>query len=194
MADWNEARFHELKGHFLKQGEIHPEPDLSNNELSHESTLDEGHELPESLKQILKIGAKWNFTIDSCDVFNCNIYLVAPSKTVDIFGDEECKQEWLDEHGENSCAGKDWALLCATSEYDYFFVNIRKDSEHFGATRHIVNNCNEEEPFTAAPFENFLNVVEAYAKSNASKLKTNEDDEDEEIEYEDFLEFRNVDN
>ena len=105
MTKWNEARFHQLKEHFLKQGEIHSEP--SNNELSHESTPDEGHELPESLKQILKIGAKWNFCKESYDVFGFNVYLVVPSKSVFMFGDEEMKQQWLDDHRENSCTGKD---------------------------------------------------------------------------------------
>jgi len=192
MSEWSEARLEQLKELFLKQGEIHSEPDHAKNELSHEGVLDEGHELPELLQNVLKIGAKWNFTKDSYDCFGCNILVVSPAKTTDIFGDEECRKDWLEEHGDESCAGKDWALVCVTSEYDFYFVNIRADSEQFGATRHIVNNCFEEEVFTKAPFATFLDVVEAFAKTNADKVKTDEEDEDEEIEYEDFGSFNKM--
>jgi len=189
MCDWNESRLQELKECFQKQGEIHPEPLQAKHELSHDGELDEGHKLPELLRNVLKMGAKWNFTKDSYDCYGCNIMVVPPAKTTDIFGDEDCRQEWLDDHGDESCAGKDWALVCVTSEYDFYFVNIRADSELYGATRHIVNNCYEEEAFTQPPFTNFLDVVEAYAKTNARKVKLDEEDEDEEIEYEDFGSF-----
>ena len=114
MSEWTETRLEQLKEHFLKQGEIHPEPDHAKNELSHDGVLDEGHELPELLQNVLKIGAKWNFTKDSCDCYGCNIMLVSPNTTW-IFGTEKTRQGWLEVHGDESSAGKDWALVCVLS-------------------------------------------------------------------------------
>merc|ERR1712096_58246 len=188
MSEWSDSRLQELKRLFLKQGEIHPEIDQKKNELSHEAALGDGLEVPGTLRKMLEIGAKWNFIKDSCDCFECNIIVVHPAKTTNIFGDEELRSEWIEDHGEESCAGKDWALVCVTSEYDFYFVNVRADSPKFGSTRHIVNNCYEEELFTEAPFECFLDVVEAYAKTNAAKVKMDDEDE-EDIEYEDFRTF-----
>eukprot|EP00092_Neocalanus_flemingeri_P060873 GFUD01073089.1.p1 GENE.GFUD01073089.1~~GFUD01073089.1.p1 ORF type:complete len:195 (+),score=39.19 GFUD01073089.1:85-669(+) len=188
MTEWNESRMQELKKHFLKQGEIHSEPNQEKHELSHEAALEDGLALPETLQQILKIGAKWNFVKQSCDCFGCNIIVVHPEKTTNIFGDDECRTEWLEDHGEESCAGKDWALVCVTSEFDFYFVNVRAESAQYGATRHIVNNCYEEDLFTEPPFERFLDIVEAYAKTNAAKVQMKDEDV-EDIEYDDFRSF-----
>ena len=176
MSEWTEARLEQLKEDFLKQGEIHPEPDHAKNELSHDGVLDEGHELPELLQNVLKVGAKWNFTKDSYDCFGCNILVVSPANTTDIFGDEDCRQEWLEEHGDESCAGKDWALVCITSEFDFCFVNIRADSEQFSATCHIVNNCLMKK---FSPRHHFQ------PSWMLSRLM-DEKDEDKEIESDDF--------
>ena len=85
----------------------------------------------------------------------------------------------------------DWALVCITSEYDFYFVNVRADSAQFGSTRHIVNNCYEEQKFTEPPFDNFLDVVEAYTKTNSAKVKMGGEDE-EDIEYDDFGSFNPI--
>ena len=89
---------------------------------------------------------------------------------------------------QSGSAGPHWALLCQTGEYDYYFVNLCKTSRDFGATRHIVNNCCEDEQFTDAPFERFLDVVEAYAKCNTSK-EAAEGETESDIEYNDLREF-----
>jgi hypothetical protein len=189
MGAWNEARLEALKVLFLKRGEVHTEADAAKCEVSHDAELPEGLKLPDSLRATLKLGAKWNFTKGSYDVFNGNLYVKAPADTTDIFGDEDCRAERLKEHGgESSCAGKDWALVYVTSEYDFYFVNLRADSPEFGAVRHIVNNCYEEEAFTAAPFDRFLDVVEAWAEASAAEtVKPGEDEED--IEYDDLRDF-----
>eukprot|EP00435_Cladocopium_sp_Y103_P026493 s931_g6.t1 len=94
---------------------------------------------------------------------------------------EECKADWMEEHGEDSCAGDDWICIGESSEYDYFFVNLRKTSPHFGMVKHIVNNCDEdpdldfrqETAFSEAPFDRFLDIVESFAEQEA-----NEDEDD----------------
>jgi len=165
---WDRTRLESLKELFVKHGELHSEP--AAEFLRHDASLPAGLELPASLKELLCVAAKWNFTKGSCDVFDCNICLNKPGCT-EVFGGEAEREEWKDGHkkdcGGESCAGEGWACICASSEYDYYFVNLRKDSPQFGATRHIVNNANEERVFTDAPFERFLDVVEAYAKANA---------------------------
>eukprot|EP00931_Biecheleriopsis_adriatica_P063554 TRINITY_DN38509_c0_g1_i1.p1 TRINITY_DN38509_c0_g1~~TRINITY_DN38509_c0_g1_i1.p1 ORF type:complete len:285 (+),score=62.81 TRINITY_DN38509_c0_g1_i1:49-855(+) len=186
---WERSRMDALKNLFLKQGELHSQ--ASEGELSHDSKLPAGLELPDSLTALLQIAPKWNFTKGSCDVFNCNIYLLSP-ENCDIFGDEECREEWKSSHDKDfeggSCAGKDWACIGATSEYDFYFVNLCKESPLFGATRRIVNNCDEEDEFTEPPFEKFLNVVEAYAKTNSAKEPEKDGDYDD-IEFEPFEDF-----
>ena len=189
MGDWGDDRLEALKALFLKRGEVHAEPTAKNHELSHDAALPDGLRLPAPLISMLKLGAKWNFTKDSYDVFNGNIVVKAPADTTEIFGDEDTRAEWSEAHGgDESCAGKDWALVYATSEFDFYFVNLRVDSPDFGATRHTVNNCFEDEPFTAAPFERFLDVVEAWAKASAAK-EPQSDEEEGDIEYDNLKGF-----
>lgn len=183
-TQWDEHRFEGLKTLFTKRGELHARGSC----LSADVELPEGLALPPGLQALLRIAPKWNFTKGSCDVFNCNLFLMSPRDS-DIFGDTECRQEWATEHGEESCAGEDWACICASSEYDFYFVNLRKASPLFGTTRHIVNNCNEEEIFSEPPFERFLDAVEAYAERN-SALEPEEGEDEADIEYEPFMEFQ----
>eukprot|EP00929_Paragymnodinium_shiwhaense_P076962 TRINITY_DN3960_c0_g1_i1.p1 TRINITY_DN3960_c0_g1~~TRINITY_DN3960_c0_g1_i1.p1 ORF type:complete len:201 (-),score=54.61 TRINITY_DN3960_c0_g1_i1:166-768(-) len=187
---WDADRCKTLSELFLQRGEIHQEAGRDPEVLTKETAakLPEGLALPESLANVLKLGAKWNFQKKSCDVFGCNLYVVLPESTTFIWGDDDCRSDWQQEHGnEESTASRDWALVCVTSEYDYFFVNVRKDSPNFGATRHIVNNCNEESPFTAAPFENFLDVVVAWTEKSTALLAEAEDEDD--VEYPSLHDF-----
>mmetsp|Transcript_55213 Transcript_55213/g.147855 ORF Transcript_55213/g.147855 Transcript_55213/m.147855 type:complete len:203 (-) Transcript_55213:98-706(-) len=188
MGDWSEARLEALRALFLKRGEVHAEASAEKRELSHDGALPDGLQMPAPLRSMLKLGAKWNFTKGSCDVFVCNVYAVAPADT-EIFGDDDLRAEWSKDHGgEESCAGKDWALVCVTSEFHFYFVNLRTDSPNFGSTRHIVNNCDEEDAFTSPPFERFLDVIEAWAKASAAKEPSPGEDEAE-IEYDTLDKF-----
>eukprot|EP00927_Polykrikos_kofoidii_P017928 TRINITY_DN18227_c0_g1_i1.p1 TRINITY_DN18227_c0_g1~~TRINITY_DN18227_c0_g1_i1.p1 ORF type:complete len:200 (+),score=42.07 TRINITY_DN18227_c0_g1_i1:100-699(+) len=191
MAGWDATRIESLKELFLKHGEVHQKAEKKDH-LEHDDELPPGLELPTCLKALLRTCAKWNFTKESCDVFNCNMFLMSPKDDC-IFGDGACREDWkkecAKEVGGESCAGPDWACIAASSEYDFYFVNLRKDSPLFGTTRHIVNNTREEEVFTEAPFEKFLDVVEAYAKANADK-KPEESEDEADIEYDCFSNFK----
>lgn len=163
---WDSLRLSMLRKLFVSKGEVH-EVCLDKRRVHHDTKFAEGMSLPDVLKSLLRLGAKWNFRRGSCDVFGLNIWVTAPADTVEIFGDAECRQDWLERHGEDSCASAHWALLGASSEYDYYFVNLKTDDPQFGAVRRIVNNCDEEEVFTSAPFEHFMDLVERYAKANS---------------------------
>jgi len=187
--DWGQDRLGSLKEMFLKQGELHSDP-KSRTLLRNDAVLPRGLELPSALQRLFQICAKWNFTKNSYDVFNCNLFLMSPDNS-DIFGDDDLREEWNKSHAGDfdggSCAGKDWACFGATSEYDFYFVNICSNSPIFGSTRRVVNNCDEEYHFTQPPFERFLDVVEAYARTNSAKKPENGEDSD--IEYDPFEDF-----
>mmetsp|Transcript_673 Transcript_673/g.620 ORF Transcript_673/g.620 Transcript_673/m.620 type:complete len:98 (-) Transcript_673:25-318(-) len=68
-----------------------------------------------------------------------------------------------------SCASDDWTCIGESSEFDFFFVNLRKSSPNFGMVKHIVNNCDEETVFTEAPFDRFLDLVEAFTAEQATE-------------------------
>lgn len=128
-------------------------------------------EIPEELKILWKISSEWHLIKDHCDVFGFNIY--SPEQIIEIessnciFGDENIRKEWNKEGydifgHECLCGDKDWVCIVAYSEYDYIFVNLNKDSSHFGFTRHMVNNTGEDDHLTDAPFENFINYIKDY--------------------------------
>jgi hypothetical protein len=47
-------------------------------------------------------------------------------------------------HGENSAAGDEWICIASSSEFEYYFVNVDKNSVGFESTRKITNNCFED--------------------------------------------------
>lgn len=174
-TEWEEQRLEQTREHFLTFGTValfspgSPPPTVSGARLlTSESKLPAGLGLPESLKQMLHIGTKWNFFQKSYDCFGLNMFAVPPASTTWVFGDADSREEWHDRHGEESVAGNGWALIATSSEFNYYFVNMQLDSPDFGAVRAIVNNCDEEGPFTPAPFERFLDVVEAFAAETAA--------------------------
>lgn len=119
--------------------------------------------IPKELRAIWKISSEWHLFKDHNNVFGFNIY--SPEKIIEIennnciFGDESIRKKWKDDHGDNSCGNKDWVCFVSYSEYDYIYINLNKDSNLFGSTRHIVNNCNEDRHLTDVPFEKFINYL-----------------------------------
>ena len=119
-----------------------------------------------------KMGAKWTFK----DLFHLEMFVLTDEANLDIFGDEECRDDWREEHGDDNCANTWWLCIGNSSEYDYYYVNAKEDSPDFGQVRHIVNNCDEESIYTQAPFDNFLDAVERYVDAQ-ERLQTDSDDE-----------------
>lgn len=124
-------------------------------------------EIPKELVSMWNLSSEWHLIHDHYDVFGFNVF--GPKKLVDltacVFGDNEIRQEWEQELGPDSCAHIDWLCFASYSEYDYIFVNLNKDSTLFGATKHMVNNCNQENIATQAPFINFIDYMETRAEN-----------------------------
>lgn len=118
--------------------------------------------IPKELKIIWKIASEWHLIEDHYNVFGFNIY--NPNDIIritnDIFGDDNCRKEWLENIGKYSCGNKDWICIIGYSEYDYIFVNLNKNSPFFGSTRHIVNNCTIDEHLTDPSFTNFIDYMQ----------------------------------
>jgi hypothetical protein len=123
--------------------------------------------IPEQLEALWKIASEWHLIDDNYDVFGFNIY--GPKKIVqttkNVFGDEDIRKEWVSDHGNDSCGGADWLCLAGYTEYDYIFMNFNKQSDLFAATRHMVNNCNEDEELTKPPFANFVGYIKTYIEN-----------------------------
>lgn len=149
-----------LRQVFSIKGVIHPpKTDVDYSELPHE------------LQEMLKVGSTWLLTGD--DVFGFNFAF--DGGKVNILGDEELVEEWKEDHDSPNVGEDDYELLGGYSEYDYVFVNKNPDSPDFGATRIIVNNCDDDDALTPAPFINFLKVLDRFAKDY---VKTDGEDAD----------------
>jgi len=189
---WHESRLVALKKLFLDQGEVHaaaaasdlvlardwcsPVGDFALKLLAHDAVLPDGLQFPVALEALLRHGNFWSFWKER-DCFEVHLMVGALEHTSRIFGGDQCRKEWAERHGgADSCAGLDWAMICATWDYEFTFVNLRKSSRLFGATRHIVTNHDEEEAFTDPPFDNFLDEIEGYARRILGKDGEGESD------------------
>ncbi|KAG2176380.1 hypothetical protein INT43_005614 [Umbelopsis isabellina] len=125
--------------------------------------------IPNELESLWKIASEWHLIADHYNVFGFNIYgpKTVLQTTKNVFGEEEIRQDWASDHGEDSCGGADWLCLAGYTEFDYIFMNFNSQSKLFGATRHMVNNCNDDREFTNAPFVEFVKHI----KANIEKYK-----------------------
>ncbi|KAK9752641.1 hypothetical protein K7432_018017 [Basidiobolus ranarum] len=132
--------------------------------------------IPDHLKTLWKIASEWHLIEDNYNVFGFNIY--GPKNIVqvtkNVFGDEDIRKEWATDNGNESCGGTDWLCLAGYDEYNYIFMNFNKQSDLFGSTRHMVNNCNEDNDLTKPPFSNFIE----YVKGHIENFKENSEEED----------------
>ncbi|GAB5593433.1 hypothetical protein Unana1_08333 [Umbelopsis nana] len=122
--------------------------------------------IPDELELLWNIVSEWHIIADQYDVFGFNIH--GPKKvlqtTKNVFGDEDIRKEWVSDHGKDPC-GADWLCLAGYTEYDYLFMNFNRQSELFGTTRHMVNNCNEEKELTKPPLANFVEYIKTHIES-----------------------------
>eukprot|EP01043_Picozoa_sp_COSAG02_P039072 COSAG02_NODE_3059_length_7451_cov_11.870919_1_plen_240_part_00 len=107
--------------------------------------------VPPTLASLWLESRTWHFSEGHCDVFGFNIFSPdsVKSGTVQIFGDLECRDEWLEHMRERqldqpSVAECGWLCIASLSEYDFLFSCFDSSSPHFGRIRHMVNNCCEE--------------------------------------------------
>ncbi|CAE7348815.1 unnamed protein product [Symbiodinium natans] len=177
--NWDVARLDTLKAKFVKHGKVEQE---SHGCRKHDAALPEGCKLPEILVELLKMGVKWTFK----DLFHCEMFVLTDDANMDIYGDEECRQDWQEEHGEDSCAHPWWVCIGNSSEYDFYYLNTKESSPTFGQVKRIVNNCDEETVYTEAPFDNYLDAVERYV-NDQEKLDPEAEEEDE--DYKNFSEY-----
>lgn len=124
-------------------------------------------DIPEELKILWNISSEWHLIEDHYNVFGFNIF--SPKEimkiTNDIFGDENVRKEWLEDLGNTSCGNKDWICISSYSEYDYIFVNVNKNSNFFGGTRHVINNCTIDKKLTKPPFVNYIDYVKDFIEN-----------------------------
>ena len=126
--------------------------------------IDKTHKnLPEPMNALLTVAGEWHIMPDHFGVFGFNLFDNGTflNKTL-ILGDEDLVKEWKDEHSSPNCAEEAWECFAAVSEYDYLFVCVDYDSPHYGYTRHIVNNCWEDNSLLDASFDVFFEKLEMY--------------------------------
>ncbi|CAO3660001.1 unnamed protein product [Umbelopsis vinacea] len=118
--------------------------------------------IPDQLEALWKIASEWHLIDDNYDVFGFNIY--GPKKIVqttkNVFGDGT-----LEKNGYLTMAMTPAVVQTGYTEYDYIFMNFNKQSDLFAATRHMVNNCNEDEELTKPPFANFVGYIKTYIEN-----------------------------
>eukprot|EP01043_Picozoa_sp_COSAG02_P050949 COSAG02_NODE_5298_length_4461_cov_2.071068_4_plen_275_part_00 len=107
--------------------------------------------VPPTLASLWLESRTWHFSQGHCDVFGFNIFSPDSVKTVtvQIFGDLECRDDWLEHMREcqpeqPSVAERGWLCIASLSEYDFLFSCFDSSSPNFGHVRHMVNNCCEE--------------------------------------------------
>ncbi|KAK3243296.1 hypothetical protein CYMTET_47036 [Cymbomonas tetramitiformis] len=164
-----QARVRSLKAAFLELGSPTPPEDISSlaNRAAEKFPSVKKISIPIELREIWMAASEWHLSHNHCDCFGFNIF--SPNEvvqvTAEIFGnDEELLKQWRKDTAsagkETSCAHEGWLCLASTSEYDFIFVNVDAESPFFGRTRHVVNNCCEDEDLTSGPFDEFLTRVE----------------------------------
>lgn len=107
--------------------------------------------VPPTLASMWLESRTWHFSEGHCDVFGFNIFSPDSVKnvTVQIFGDLECRDDWLEHMRDRqpeqpSVAERGWLCIASLSEYDFLFSCFDLSSPNFGHVRHMVNNCCEE--------------------------------------------------
>eukprot|EP00591_Stephanopyxis_turris_P002567 CAMPEP_0195516836 /NCGR_PEP_ID=MMETSP0794_2-20130614/8859_1 /TAXON_ID=515487 /ORGANISM="Stephanopyxis turris, Strain CCMP 815" /LENGTH=211 /DNA_ID=CAMNT_0040645537 /DNA_START=94 /DNA_END=729 /DNA_ORIENTATION=+ len=129
-------------------------------------------EVPTILRAMWSEASEWHLLAeDHYDVFGFNLWspVDLPEKTTKIFGDEECRQEWLQDHSDlPSCAAPGWLCCMALSDYDYLLVCLDANSKQFGHVHHIVNNCDEEN-YCSTVGELFVHVANFVEIAKAQK-------------------------
>ena len=83
-----------------------------------------------------------------------------------IFGDAAQMMEWRDRHPHPNCGDNGWECFAVVSEFDYLFVCTDTNTPDFGATRWIVNNCDDDKSLTGPPFDNFFKRIELYPSAH----------------------------
>ena len=128
---------------------------------------------------------------DHYDSFGLNIFAPASvlKKTNEIFGDEDLRSEWRDDHDQPNVGCNGWVCFASFSEYDFLFVCVdASQSSHYGTIRRCVNNCNEDEPIHSAEFlvESIKKYLAARKQAKAVAMADAEPDEDpDDIEFDD---------
>lgn len=126
-------------------------------------------DVPEELKIMWKTSSEWHLIKDHYNVFGFNIH--SPRQIIEletsncIFGNDDFRKVWKDDHGNNSCGNEDWVCIVTCSEFDYIFVNLNKNSSLYGSTRYIINNCDEDKHLTDSPFSNFIDYIQKFIEN-----------------------------
>jgi hypothetical protein len=122
-------------------------------ELGGADSLGLGGAVPAALLDMWAQGSEWHLLPEGHhNVFGFNLFAPHTLRqiTTEIFGGEEERNEWAQDHSGDatnynaSVAGHGWAAVASFSEFDYLFCCMDSHSPHFGEVRHMVNNCYEE--------------------------------------------------
>eukprot|EP00553_Chaetoceros_curvisetus_P014492 CAMPEP_0204652064 /NCGR_PEP_ID=MMETSP0718-20130828/14339_1 /ASSEMBLY_ACC=CAM_ASM_000674 /TAXON_ID=230516 /ORGANISM="Chaetoceros curvisetus" /LENGTH=283 /DNA_ID=CAMNT_0051675975 /DNA_START=105 /DNA_END=953 /DNA_ORIENTATION=- len=135
--------------------------------------------LPEALQALLSVSGEWHIMRYHYGAYGCNLFHKgAFIDKMGVFGDDKALAVWRNEHDSPNCAEEGWECFCQVSEYDYIFVCVDKGSPHYGHTRHVVNNCFDDDSFLDGPFDIFFDLLEGFADAWLKNRKADEENDD----------------
>jgi hypothetical protein len=132
-----------------------------------------------TLQALWQHGSEWHFCKDHYNVYGFNI--VSPTNivqtSVDVFGDEEMRQEWAANHHSPNCGEPGWFLWASVSEFEYLFVCLDASSAHYGRVRRIVNNVGDDEKLQTSMDGILQKLLDWFRGYNQRELEECDDDD-----------------
>ena len=131
---------------------------------------------PPEFQAMLRRGRRW-VLLDEYTV-GVGIFMTKSGhfmKKVDVFLEESLMDEWYDEHDGANCCCDEYECFAFDGDYDYYFINIDPSDRDYGSTRHVVNNCFDDEVQTKGPFRNFLVSLRDASKDFVAKYEVDGD-------------------
>lgn len=133
--------------------------------------MGEGIRFPDALRQLYAFCN--GLSVHDADLwtFGFNVLPLTTSSTgLDFFGDQELRADWLKEmcekkgvRPEESVAHRSWLPVAATSEFDFYFVNVDPAFPRvYGSVRRMVANCFADEHPACASIAELLVQAAAY--------------------------------
>jgi hypothetical protein len=131
--------------------------------------------LPEALQALLSVSGEWHIHLHHYGAYGCNLFKKGAffdKMGVVGRGSDEYLADWRNDHDSPNCAEDGWECFCRISEYDFIFVCVDAGSPYYGYTRHLVDNCCEDDPFLDGPFDVFFEFLEGFADAWLEDKKT----------------------
>jgi hypothetical protein len=141
--------------------------------------------MPEELKAMMLASGQWllekknedDFAVEMLNFFEKGKLL----NKVEMFGDEDMVQDWATEPPDGAkpnCAEEGWECFATAGDSHFLFVDMAS-----GATRCANIESPEDEPLTAAPFSDFMHLLEDYSSALEKQDTKGGDDPLDFMEY-----------